>query len=58
MKDVEVTYERNGVVRVIAQFDTISEAEKHIAILEKDDPEGIWAGYYGIDAPEVMRGLR
>lgn len=52
MKDVIVTYEHNNVMRVVARFNTVLEAEKYLADLEKDDPTGIWLGYYGIDAPE------
>jgi hypothetical protein len=50
MKDVAVTHESGGVVGVLAWFDTVPEAERFIACRAKEDPEGVEAGHYGVDA--------
>lgn len=49
MKDVAVTHEYNGIISVIAWFDTALEAEQFIDRREKYDPVGVPAGRYGID---------
>lgn len=50
MKDVAVTHEHGGMVGVIAWFDTTPEAERFITLRAREDPEGVFAGDYGIDA--------
>ena len=37
---------------VLGRFYTVAEAEAFIAGKEKSDPEGVFRGDYGIDAPE------
>ena len=55
MKQVAVTHNENqSPVSVIAWFDTVAEAEQFIASCEKLDPTGVYAGDYGIDAPEEL----
>ena len=36
------------------RFRTLKAAENFVAQLEKEDPEGVHAGEYYIDAPEEM----
>jgi len=53
---VAVTEYREGWPEqcVHARFDTLAEAEAWIARRTEIDPEGVYAGVYGIEAPEEM----
>ncbi len=56
MKPVSVTYNPGDLPhdRVCHRTDTVQAAEDWIAKRGNTDPDGVCAGFYGIDAPEEM----
>lgn len=48
---VVIVDERTG--RILAECDSITEAEDLIAVFEQVDPDNVHAGHYGIDADEA-----
>lgn len=54
MNMVTVTHEKDGAVRVLTRVPTVQAAERFIALQQTIDPDGVYAGEYGIDAPEEM----
>lgn len=55
-KPVAVTLFRpkSTQVRVLKRFDKVQEAEDFIGQKTVTDPDGVYRGDYGIDAPESM----
>jgi hypothetical protein len=51
---VYVTHEKDGEIKIVATVSTVQAAEQWIERRMWLDPNGVFAGEYGVDAPEAV----